>query len=272
MLAGAPARAFGPLGHRVVGEVAEPLLCENTRRQVAELLEPGESLAEAGLWADRIRNDRLWSRSGPWHYLNVPGGGSPERVSRVSSDNLLAALARFERELLDRELSRDARATALRFVIHLVADLHQPLHVGRADDRGGNRIEILVEGERNNLHAFWDAQYLLGRDSLSARDLARSLEGLRVLGAADAPAGAGRGRNGPAHPWQAGEPVDWARESLALRPSVYDFRQARSGPTKLSRTYQAGARNTLNLRLVQAGVRLAGRLNRLGCDAAPRGR
>jgi hypothetical protein len=247
-----PALAFGPTGHRVAGLIADSQLCPRARDWLEPLLD-GTTLANAGLWADWIRDDPAWANSRPWHYINVEDTGSLAGAARGSADNLLAALGRFEQELADQRLSREQRAQALRFFVHLLADVHQPLHVGRAGDRGGNDLEVSWrKRERRSLHSLWDAEQLLARERLSEADLARAIGAL----AAD-----------QAVRWRSGGPLDWAEESRAYRPLVYDLPPAGAdGVIPLDQAYLATARNIVSLRLAQAGVRLAWRLNRLaGC-------
>ena len=257
LVASVSARAFGPAGHRVAGYIAEQHLCAETRVALKPLL-AGMPLADAGLWPDWIRQLPEWEHTKPWHYLNVSDHGSIARAARQSPDNVLVALGRFERELGDTSLGDRRRGQALRFVVHFVVDLHQPLHVGRASDRGGNLIPVVLEGRQTNLHAVWDGEQLPPPGSRNARERARRLP---------APTTADLRR------WLRAAPADWARESQALRPQVYGYPAPRDGlPVALQPAYVAEARVIVDQRLLMAGVRLAGRLNALlggsgDCDA-----
>lgn len=245
------ASAFDQAGHRVVGHIAERHLCAATRSALEPLLD-GSSLAEAGLWPDRIRGREEWAHTNPWHYINVSDRGSVAREARRSPDNVLAALARFEAQAADERLGRRQRSEALRFVAHFVADIHQPLHVGRAGDRGGNRIPVTVNGSHSNLHEVWDGGPLRRSTDPSPRTRVRRLP----IAPADV-----------ISQWQQAPPLDWARESQALRPQVYAFSGAFSrrgaGPFSLPESYLEAARALVDQRLHRAGVRLAGRLNGL---------
>lgn len=217
----------------------------------------GRTLADAGLWADMIRSDPQWAHTRSWHYINLADGADVARLAARHTDHVLAALARYEAELRNTRLPVARRRVALRFVTHFVADLHQPLHVGRKQDRGGNRIDVLVGGRRMNLHALWDGQALLPTKDRSPREWARRLGHL-----------AGPGESAAL---QAATPVEWAEESMALRPRIYTFGPAgpRATPAatiRLSPAYLAMASDVVQRRLAQAGIRLAGRLNAdLGC-------
>lgn len=265
-----PALAFGPSGHRYVAYVADRYLCAETRRALAPLLAeqsvPGQSLAQAGVWPDTIRDEPTWRDSGPWHYINIDDGGSLRAAVRRTPDNVLGAFWKFDGQLRDHSLPLRERAIALRFVIHLVADIHQPLHVGRASDRGGNEIPVRQNGRLTNLHQVWDAQWLWKKEGPGPRASADHLP-MRPTRTVRA--------------WQAATPLDWARESLDLRPRIYRFeagvRGAGTGggapgaPAVLSPAYLGDVRSVLGQRLEMAGVRLAGRLNAaLGAPAGCR--
>jgi hypothetical protein len=256
--------AWGPLGHRVAGLLAERELCPAARSEVAALGD-GESLAELGLWADTIRDDPEWKRSAPWHYMNVadlpPGAGPSEARAAIDAFNhppegdVLDALARFEKTLADRSRPRAERADALRFVVHFVVDVHQPLHVGRAADRGGNDVEVRVrDADPVNLHGFWDTD-VLARRHLGAEQYARR------LAAALAATPAARAHDPPAA---------WAAESLMLRPTVYGFASAARGAAILDDAYLAKAQIIAEQRLVLAAARLAATLNTMFCGSAAR--
>ncbi len=240
----ADARAFGPAGHIVAGEIAEGRLCLPALREI-DRLGDGESVGELGMWADRIRSTERWRDSAPWHYMNIADDAPLEAYRTPAEGDILWAIDRFSARLVDRSLNHEDRANALRFLVHFVVDLHQPLHVGRSEDRGGNAIEITVSGETVNLHSYWDSFVL--RDELPVSDYLRRTAALIPLLeeslAETAPSG-------------------WAVESQALRGVVYSF-DADTG--LIGPRYEATASDVARLRLIQAGLRLAGRLNALLC-------
>ncbi|MGI9342532.1 MAG: S1/P1 nuclease [Gammaproteobacteria bacterium] len=253
------AAAYGPTGHRIVGDIAESYLCRQARATVDDLLD-GESLAEAGTWADRIRSDPDWRHAGPWHYINVADDVPVQRAERSDEGDVLQAIARFHAELADPAVPERYRAEALKFLVHFIADLHQPLHVGRAQDRGGNRIVVLLGGERSNLHRLWDAQALLKADrrtrSYRVKDQTRAIRALTARDVARL---------------QATPVLDWAAESKNLRPYVYATVPRGADSFRPDADYLARAREISMLRLGQAGVRVAGTLNGLFCAGPPEG-
>lgn len=249
-------QAYGPTGHRIVGTIAESYLCSRAATAIDALLD-GESLADAGLWADRIRGDPEWRHASPWHYVNVADDAPVESASGGDRGDVLQAIARFRAELADSAVSDRHRAEALRFLVHFVADVHQPLHVGRAEDRGGNGIAVVLGSKRSTLHGLWDAQALLKADRRT-RDyrVADQALAIRTLTAGDV---AGL---------QRAPVIEWARESQQLRPNVYQFTpDPDGGPFRPDAAYLAAAREITLLRLGQAAVRLAGLLNGVYCEA-----
>ena len=246
--------AFGPEGHLLAGAVAERHLCADARTAVDRLLE-GQSLGQAGRWPDWIRSDPEWQHTRAWHYINVGDDESIEQVSNGDHQDVVWAIQHFDRRLADETVTAEERATALRFLAHFTADLHQPLHVGRAEDRGGNQIAVRVGQRNTNLHAVWDAQALL-KDERQARGLTRDQQVEALIVRAQ----------GRVAALQADPPLDWARESQALRALVYAFPAAEGdAAAPLDSIYLGVATDIVQSRLSEAGVRLAGRINRIFC-------
>ena len=244
------AEAFGPAGHDVVGDIAESRLCPEARVRVSELLD-GESLARGSRWPDWIRRTPEWAHTASWHYINVD---DDERVAALvgrTGGDVVEATRRHLGRVGDERLSSAQRGESLRFAAHFLADIHQPLHVGRAEDRGGNTVPLRVNGALTNLHALWDAQYLLSTFKLEraalARHLARQIPGNEAA-------------------WGGGDPVRWAQESKALRPLVYGGLRGVRAEMRDGDRYLSTARDITSERLAQAGVRLANALNNKFCN------
>ena len=168
-----PAAAFGPEGHEVVALVAQASLTPQARARIDTVLalEPGATLASISSWADRQRD----KTTAAWHYVNFPRGTDCVYVDvRDCPDGNCAVAA------LDAQAARLRTATgaeqleALKYVVHFVADLHQPLHAGYADDRGGNTVQLQAFGIGTNLHALWDSGLIRHVDP-DAQSLAASL-------------------------------------------------------------------------------------------------
>jgi nuclease S1 len=251
--------AFGALGHRTAVLLAERHLCPAAQTEIADLSD-GQPLGDLALWADKIRDDPAWERAVPWHYINFPdlppGAGLAQARAAIDAfhhppeGDVLTAIARFTKALADRSLPHSERAEALRFVIHFVVDVHQPVHVSRAADGGGTEVEVRIGDDVRSLHGFWDTSVFERRGvkpEQFAQELEASFEAVPAARAHDPPA-------------------QWAAESLALRPTVYSFAPAQ-GPVALDDAYRRMAKGIAEQRLVLAAARLAATLNGALCGA-----
>lgn len=181
MLAPAPALAWSAQGHRLVADIADQRLTPQARQQVQALLagEPDPTLAGVAAWADELRREDpiLGKRSARWHFVNlgesschyVPGRDCPDGNCVIEALKTQTAL------LADHRQPLAARRQALKFVVHLVGDIHQPMHAGYARDRGGNDYQVQFDGRGSNLHAVWDSGLLRSRHLGDAQYLQRLL-------------------------------------------------------------------------------------------------
>lgn len=235
-----PVHAWGPVGHRTVGEIAQRHLTPKALAAVEALIAP-ETLADASTWADEIRYLPEWKRAEPWHFISIDDGETLACAVRSPDGDVLAAMERMERTLKDGAATTAQKSEALKFLVHLVGDVHQPLHVGRRADEGGNKVAVVFNGQLTDLHWVWDA-LILRDQGYSYSELARAL---------DHPAPA------DVIAWQRSSFADWIGESLALRAQVYRIPE----DGKLNYLYAFERWPIVKRRLLQAGVRLAGRLN-----------
>jgi len=157
------ALAWGVLGHRVVAERAWEQMTPSARAAANRLLalEPGATLASVANWADENRDDTTRA----WHFVNLPIGDCTYDAPRDCAQGqcLVAAVER-QLALLASDAPDVQRLLALKYVVHLVGDLHQPLHAGHVEDRGGNRYQVQAFGNGTNLHALWDSVLLQQRN------------------------------------------------------------------------------------------------------------
>ncbi len=253
----APALAWGKTGHRVVAAIADTQLSGLARAHIREILNGGESLDEAANWPDEMRSDPapFWQKtSTPWHYVTLDGITYDHAPPQGDA---LEVLDRFSRTLKDPNASLVDKQLALRFIVHLVGDLHQPLHVGKCCDKGGNDVKVTFFGKPTNLHAAWDSA-LVDNEQLSFSELAAKLE--RHTSDQDTIA------------WWDINPRDWISESAQYRDRLYptaaDKPRAEAGKKSkeppvpdLSYAYVYKFTPLMEQRLSQAGVRLAAYLN-----------
>jgi hypothetical protein len=156
----ASAFAWGQEGHRIVGVDALPLLDDSAQAAVVEILGSDSDLAvgEACFWPDTVRNTPQWEWSSPMHYVNIPRSARHYKRERDCADGMCVseAITKYAQELGRPGLDAERRWQAFAWLCHLVGDLHQPLHAGYRDDRGGNYVDVDYKGKPYKLHQFWD--------------------------------------------------------------------------------------------------------------------
>jgi len=241
--------AWGKTGHRVIGQIAEHYLSTEADMAIAELL-TSEGLAEASTWADFMRADpdEFWQQTAnPWHYVTVPRGQQYAAVGAPDEGDAYTALQRFRTTLLDADAGREDKQLALRFIVHIIADLHQPLHVGNGTDRGGNDFEVVYFGQESNLHRVWDSQ-IIDHQKLSFSEMATWLQ--QKITAKQF------------HAWNNADVLVWIAESAELREQIYP------ADVRLSWEYDYRWLPAIRQRLSQAGVRTAAYLNALFAASA----
>ena len=258
-----PVFAWGKTGHRVVAAIADTQLSGLARAHVKLILGPSESLDEAANWPDEMRSapEPFWQKTAtPWHYVTLNGiiydHAPPE-------GDALEALNHFSKVLQDPNASLADKQLALRFIVHLVGDLHQPLHVGKCCDKGGNDVKVTWFGKPTNLHAVWDSQ-LVDDEQLSFTEMTAKLE--RHISPEDVVK------------WWDINPRDWISESAEIRDTLYPRpgtppKKGAKGKDKkvpeLSYSYVYKFTPVMERRLSQAGVRLAAYLNALFAEPQP---
>jgi len=176
---GSGALAWSEPVHNTIGILAIDRLQDNSRNRLESIVGKLDdaAISKACNWPDVIRDEDAWDWSKPQHYVNIPRGNFSYLVSRDCPDQLCAtqAIKRYARELVDGQNNQEQHWQAFAWLCHLVADLHQPLHAGFADDRGGNSFEIKVRNETMNLHHFWDHELII-HNAGNAGELIRLLK------------------------------------------------------------------------------------------------
>lgn len=242
MAASSPAFAWGKTGHRVTGAIAQAYLSDEAIAAIRDILGP-EDAAEGSTWPDFMRAspDDFWrSEANPYHYVTIPKGKAYADVGAPADGDAITALKLFTDILRDPDAPREDKALALRFIVHIIGDLHQPLHAGDGTDRGGNDVEVTFFGRESNLHRVWDSG-MIDNEQLSYSEMAAWLQ--RRITPALAAA------------WADPNPSVWVNESAAIRDQIYP------DTPDLSYEYVFQNIQTVRLRLSQAGVRMAAYLN-----------
>lgn len=237
-----PTFAWGKTGHRVTGEIADYYLSDDARLAIEEILGT-ESLAEASTWADEMRSNpsEFWQRTAnPYHYVTVPAGKIYNDVGAPDEGDAVTALAQFAEILTDPNSTLAEKQLALRFTVHLIGDLHQPLHAGNGTDRGGNNFKVTWFGEESNLHRVWDSG-IIDHEQLSYTEWSEWL----------------LARVSDAESVMEPDPLTWISESAALRDTIYPEEQY------LAWDYVYTHRESVRSRLTLGGIRMAAYFNDL---------
>jgi len=232
--------AWGRTGHGTIGLIAANHLTAKAKAGVAVLL-GNESLADIASWADDNR-DRS---TAPWHFINVETGLSyHEFEKQVSSNvNIYTVLVKEEGILADEKAGRNDRVDALKYIVHFVGDMHQPMHVSRAEDKGGNTIQVRYDGRGTNLHSLWDTK-MLEHVGLSEAQLARNFD---------------KATPEQIKKWQSDPQILWAWESYQISTQLYG--EIEKNGRNIDEAYYKAHMPIVEKQIEKAGIRLAGVLN-----------
>jgi hypothetical protein len=236
---------WGLTGHRIVAEIAERHLSKKAKKELKKLIGK-ETLAWWANWPDFIKSDSAWNHASKWHYVDLPGHLAKDsfiaQLKRLPGKNLYTQIQDMMTQLKNKSLPIEQRRNALSFLVHLVGDLHQPLHVGRDEDQGGNKITVYWFDRKTNLHSVWD-NALIDYQQYSYSEYSS------LLDIADPQ---------QAKAWQSSPLEDWFYESHVLSDSIYD---ATPDESKLSYKYNYQFADIMNKQLLKGGLRLAALLN-----------
>lgn len=244
LLSPAPALAWGKTGHRVVAALADRHLSPEARKSIVAIL-GAETMAEAANWPDFMRSDPdpFWQKTAnPWHYVTVPDGKSYDEVGAPPEGDAVTALKQFGETIHDPKASLADKQLALRFIIHIVGDLQQPLHAGNGRDHRGHDVKVTFFGKPTELHVVWD------EDLIDFQQLSYS-EWIDWLDAKITPE--------QAKDWCDTRPQTWIAEDVTVRGQIY--------PEKpdLSYAYVFAHKAKVEQRLSAGGIRLACVLNEI---------
>lgn len=234
--------AWGNNGHRVIGLIAEKHLNEKAKIKLNELLK-GNSLAEVSTWMDDIRSDSAFDYTHDWHWVSIPDSINYEESVKNPAGDIIAKIEELIKNLKEQKFLLEEHQKNIKFLVHLIGDLHQPLHVGNGKDSGGNDVKLEWFHRKSNLHRVWDSDMIEDK-GLSFTELA---------GFIDIP------ERGVIQAWQTSSVREWANESKSYRQRVYDIPENK----KIGYEYSYKNFELVELRLLQAGIRLAGVLNEI---------
>lgn len=239
--------AWGLLGHRVTGEIAEKYLTTTAKKEIQKLL-GNESLAMASNWADFIKSDSTYNYIGPWHYIDLSTGMNAAQLRNyLKTDTVPDVYTKVNliiSQLRIKSLSKTKKIFYLKLLIHFIGDMHQPMHASHAEDNGGNNIRLTWFSTPTNLHRVWD-ENLIEFQQLSYTEMAAAVNYATAA---------------QVKQWQKQPISDWVIESYDLAEQLYKEVQPND---KLSYPYNYSHLAMLNRQLLKGGVRLAGLLNQI---------
>lgn len=237
--------SWGVKGHQAVAQIAENHLTPKTREAIQKIM-GHESLSTASTWADEIRSNPAYKGTGIYHYVNLPSGLTFDQftnaVKTMPEDNVYKIVLRCEHELRDSTISKSRRVIALRFLVHLIGDLHQPMHTSHADDKGGGTLSVMLMGYHYNLHSLWD-EGLIDHEGLSSKQMATAYDTATPE---------------EIRKWQSDDLMIWLWESYQIATILYQ--EAAENPN-FDETYHKEHIIVLQKRIEKGGIRLAGVLN-----------
>ncbi|MEP3387736.1 MAG: S1/P1 nuclease [Reichenbachiella sp.] len=239
----ATAFSWGQTGHRVVGQIAYDHLTSKAKKNIQDIL-GDEQLGMVGNYMDFIRSDSTNDFMSPWHYCTIPDGKTYEEAGVPEEGDAIQAITRIMAELKTKQFSYDTELENLKYLVHLVADIHQPLHVGNGKDLGGNTVKVDYMWDKSfNLHRVWDAG-IIDNQKLSYTEYCNWID---------------HATDDQISQWQSEGIMVWVDEAMGYRKNVYDFPE----DGKLRYEYDYKNLSIVNERLLKAGIRLAGILNEI---------
>lgn len=234
---------WGRNGHRTVGAIAEAHLSKKAQKAIDKLLD-GKSLALVSTFADEIRSDKKYYSFAPWHYVSFPFDATYETHPKSEKGDIIVAINKCIEVIKDKNSSREDKEFYLKMLVHFIGDLHQPLHVGLAEDKGGNTFQVQWFDRGTNLHAVWDTD-LIESYEMSYTELAANRKRLSKAQISAI---------------KEGNAASWAAESRVICEDIY----ANTKPgDNLGYRYMFDYMDITKMQLQKGGIRLAAVLNEI---------
>jgi len=249
------AHAWSQNGHRIVAKIAENHLTETTIQAILPLLE-GHKLAQVSTWPDEMRSNptKFWQKeSGKWHYVNISKASDfKPSTYKLSADSgkvtdAYALILKATSVLKSPSSTLKDKRFYFKFLVHVIGDIHQPMHVGHSEDRGGNRIKVKFFGKQTNLHSLWDG-LLVKNQNLSFSEFTNFIDTNDQTIISN---------------YLNSQPKDWILESFYIAEKLYDI-----GDADYRYNYVYEQTPVVKKRLTQGGIRLAGLLNTIFDESA----
>ncbi len=236
-------KKWGQTGHRVVGKIADEYLTGKAKREIRKLLKR-KSLAFVSTYADEIKSDKRYDEFYTWHYINMNLDENYADSEKNPKGDLVTGIEYCKKIIQDKNASDDDKAFYLKLLIHLIGDLHQPMHIGKREDKGGNDIKLKWHYKDTNLHRVWDSDMIDGFD-MGYVELAENADYLTKK---------------QVKAMQEGSIEDWVNEVHVLSNEIY---ASAKFDENLRYQYSYKYLNIARKQLQIGGVRLAKVLNEL---------
>lgn len=238
--------AWGPKGHDVVAYIAEQHLTNRARKTIDKILD-GQSIVYFSSWMDNIQNSPAWEggydKTKTWHYVNVDEGKTLDTMEREPKGDVLTATEASIAAIRSGNLSDSLMKDHLKMLVHMIGDMHCPMHAGRKTDLGGNQYKVRWFGEETNLHSVWDSKFIESYRKWSYTEWQQMLD---------------RADKKERAAIAAGTPRDWTLETVDISKAVY---AGTVEGANLSYQYLYDFGPLCEEQLLKAGYRLAALLN-----------
>jgi len=234
---------WGETGHRVVGEIAAKHISKRTARKISKLLD-GATLAYVSTYADDIKSDKRYTDFYSWHFANIPTNSTYTASPKNPEGDIVQAIKMCISILKSPSESDENKAFYLKLLVHFVGDIHQPMHLARPEDRGGNEVKLKWFGRNSNLHRLWDSD-MINSHNMSYTEMAENVPYIN-------PSERKRIKNTSLY--------EWVGESYALAETIYENLPE---DTNLGYEYRYQYLDRVRLQLLKGGIRLAALLDEL---------
>ncbi|MDG2357118.1 MAG: S1/P1 nuclease [Polaribacter sp.] len=234
---------WGKNGHRATGQIAEEYLTKRAKKKINQILN-GQSLAFVSTYADEIKSDKRYNKYYSWHYINMNLDDTYASAEKNPKGDLVTGIQTCIRILKDKKTTNENKEFHLKMLVHFLGDLHQPLHIGRPEDRGGNDIQLKWFGSKTNLHVVWDHS-MIDEWGMSYLELARNAKSLSKK---------------QIQAIEKGSLIDWVDEVHELTVDIYN--SVESGQN-LRYSYSYENFGIVRTQLQKGGIRLAKLLNEI---------
>ncbi|MDE6508451.1 MAG: S1/P1 nuclease [Alistipes sp.] len=244
LLAAQSVAAWGQKGHDVTAYIAECHLTPKAAKKIDKAL-GGHSPVYYANWLDNASHTPEYAYTKTWHYLNIDEGHTLETMPKNPDGDVLEAVTSLVDQLKGGNLAPEQETLALKMLIHLVGDMHCPMHTGRLSDRGGNQRPVTMFGKPTNLHSIFDTSVPEAAHRWSYTEWQQQLDRLSKDEVARI---------------QSGTPRDWLLETSEICKEIYDFTPE---GTKVSYDYVAKYAPVIEQQFLRGGLRLARLLNEI---------